>query len=164
MKNLNPLKWLGLCSLCMVMSACNTVSNSVAVFKDGGACSQNQAAGMQLVTGNSIKNTGGGVMLSDKSLDPKDDAKGDDDAFWLVRVDMGQQPSGGYGLKLMSDKLAVKDQTGSFALQWSKPEAGSVQMQMLTYPCLYLKVAKGDYTRLEVVDEEGTVKHGLDLP
>jgi hypothetical protein len=38
------------------------------------------------------------------------------------------------------------------------------QIQMLTYPCLYLKVAKGDYTRLEVVDEEGNVMHGLDLP
>ncbi len=163
MKNLNPLKWLGLCSLCIVMSACNTVSNSVSVVEDG-ACSQNQAAGMHLVKGPSIKNTGGGVILSNKSLDPKDDEKSDDDSFWLVRVDMGQQPSGGYGLKLISDKLAIKDQTASFALQWAKPEAGSVQMQMLTYPCLYLKVAKGDYARLEVVDKEGTVKLGLDLP
>ena len=102
-------------------------------------------------------------MFSDKSLKPEDDDQADSEEFWLVRVDMGQQPSGGYGLKLLSDKLVISGETASFALQWSKPEPGMAQMQMVTYPCLYLKIAKGDYTRLQVVDEEGAVKHGLDL-
>jgi hypothetical protein len=151
------------------MSACNTVSNSVTVVKDGVTCGQNQAAGMYLIREKSIKNisikdTGGGVVFSDKSLKPQDDAGDGDDAFWLVRVDMGQQPSGGYGLKLLSDKLAVSGQTASFALQWVKPKPGMAQIQILTFPCLYLKIAKGDYIHLEVVDEEGTVRHSLDLP
>jgi hypothetical protein len=136
----------------------------VSVVKDGVTCGQNQAAGMYLVREGSIKDTGGGVVFSDKSLKPQDDAEDGDDAFWLVRVDMGQKPSGGYGLKLLSDKLAVSEQTASFALQWIKPKPGMAQIQILTFPCLYLKIAKGDYTRLEVVDEEGTVRHSLDLP
>jgi hypothetical protein len=102
--------------------------------------------------------------MSDKSLKVEDEVKADADNTWLIRVDMGQQPSGGYGLKLLSDKLAIKEQTATFALQWRKPDPDMAQIQMLTYPCLYLKVAKGDYTRLEVVDEEGNVMHGLDLP
>jgi hypothetical protein len=160
---LNPIKWLALASLCVVMSACNTITNSVTVVKQG-ACRQNQPAGLHLVKDVLIRDSGGGAFVSNKSLKPKDDENLADDSFWLVRVDMGQQPSGGYGLKLLSDKLAVKDQTARFALQWAKPEAGKAQIQILTYPCLYLKVAKGDYKRLQVVDEEGTVRHSLDLP
>ncbi len=163
MKLFNPLKWLGLGSLCLVMSACNTVSNSVTVLKDSAVCSQNESAGIHLVKGPSIQNNGGGMVLSNQSLDPKEEEK-EGDSFWLVRVDMGGQPSGGYGLKLLSERLVIDGQTARFALKWAALEADSVQIQMLTYPCLYLKVAKGDYTRLEVVDEEGAVKHSLDLP
>ena len=164
MKRFNTLKWLGLSALCITMTACNTQDHSVAVVKDGVVCSNNQAAGMHLMKGGNIKNVGGGVVMSDKSLKPGDEGKTDADDSWLIRVDMGQQPSGGYGLKLLSDKLAIEGQTATFALQWSTPEPGMAQIQMLTFPCLYLKVAKGDYTRLAVVDEEGNLKHSLDLP
>ncbi|ODB86260.1 hypothetical protein A3195_11540 [Candidatus Thiodiazotropha endoloripes] len=146
------------------MTACNTQDNSVSVVKDGVVCSNNQAAGMQLVKEGIIKNVGGGVVMSDKSLKPGEEGKSDAEESWLVRVDMGQQPSGGYALKLLSDKLAIEEQTATLALQWSKPEPGMAQVQMITFPCLYLKVAKGDYTRLAVVDEEGNLKHSLDLP
>jgi hypothetical protein len=146
------------------MTACNTQDQSVAVIKDGVVCGNNQSAGIHLVKGPVIKNVGGGVVMSDKSLKPGDEDKADTDDAWMIRVDMGQQPSGGYGLKLLSDRLAIEGQTATLALQWSKPEPGMAQVQMLTFPCLYLKVMKGDYTRLEVVDEEGVVKHSLDLP
>jgi hypothetical protein len=164
MKIFNSLKWFGMSSLFFAISACNSLDNSVSVVKDGAVCSKSQASGMRLVKGLNIKNTGMGVVLSDKSLKPKDDDQDDTDAFWLIRVDMGQQPSGGYGLKLLSEKLAVNNQTATFALEWGKPKPGMAQVQMLTFPCLYLKIAKGDYNRLEVVDEEGVVRHGLDLP
>jgi hypothetical protein len=146
------------------MTACNTQDNSVAVVEDGVVCSNNQPAGIHLIKEGIIKNVGGGLMMSDKSLKVEDEAKVEVDDAWLIRVDMGQQPSGGYGLKLLSDKLAIQEQTATLALQWRKPDPDMAQIQMLTYPCLYLKVAKGDYTRLEVVDEEGNVKHALDLP
>lgn len=164
MKLFNALKWFGMSALCIAFTACNSLQHAVTVVKDGAVCSQNQTSGMHLVKGPRIKNTGMGVVLSDKSLKPKDDDQDDADAFWLIRVDMGQQPSGGYGLKLLSEKLAVNNQTATFALEWGKPKPGMAQVQMLTFPCLYLKIAKGDYNRLEVVDEEGVVKHGLDLP
>ncbi|MEW8204748.1 MAG: protease complex subunit PrcB family protein [Candidatus Thiodiazotropha taylori] len=164
MKRFNTLKWLGLSALMITMTACNTQDNSVSVVKDGVVCSNNQAAGMHLVKEGVIKNVGGGVVMSDKSLKAGEEAKSEADDSWLVRVDMGQQPSGGYALKLLSDKLVIEEQTATFALQWSKPEPGMAQVQMITYPCLYLKVAKGDYTRLAVVDEEGNQKHSLDLP
>ncbi|MCG7981592.1 MAG: protease complex subunit PrcB family protein [Candidatus Thiodiazotropha lotti] len=164
MKVFNTLKWLGLSALCITMTACNVQDNSVSVVQDGVACSNNQAAGMHLVKKGVIKNVGGGVVMSDKSLKAGEEGKSDTDDSWLVRVDMGQQPSGGYGLKLLSDKLAIEEQTATLALQWSKPEPGMAQVQMITFPCLYLKIAKGDYTRLAVVDEEGNLKHSLDLP
>jgi hypothetical protein len=168
MKRMNLLKVLkrfGWSLLLIGLAGCNVLANSVTVVEGGMVCGTNQTAGIHLVKkGTSIKNTGGGAFFSDKSLKAEDDDLSDSASFWLLRVDMGQQPSGGYGLKLLSDKLSISGRTASFALQWREPKPGMAQIQMLTYPCLYLKVLKGDYTRLEVIDETGAVKFGLDLP
>jgi hypothetical protein len=87
----------------------------------------------------------------------------DQEQFWMVRVDMGWRPSGGYGLRLMSEQLEISSDTARVALEWLQPKAGSAQIQALTYPCLYLKIEKGNYSRLEIVDQEGVVRHHLNL-
>jgi hypothetical protein len=159
------MKWLVWLTLCFISSGCNALDNSVSVVDDGFACGRTKAPGMYLVKkGLSIDNTWVGVKQSDTLSHPKADGQDALAGSLLIRVDMGQQPSGGYGLKLLSDKLAVSGQTASFALQWVEPKPRMGQIQILTYPCLYLKIAKGNYTRLEVVDENGVVQHGLDLP
>ncbi|MET0027865.1 MAG: protease complex subunit PrcB family protein [Candidatus Thiodiazotropha sp.] len=158
------LKWLTITTLVGTMSGCNTLTKTVTVMEDGVACRQVQSPGMVLVKGPIIRSTGAGVVLSNKSLSPSEESSQEDDGFWTVRVDMGSKPSGGFGLKLVSDKLVISDQTARFALQWIEPSPGSVQAQMISYPCLYLKVEKGDYKRLEAVDGSGVVVHSLDLP
>jgi hypothetical protein len=103
-------------------------------------------------------------MLSDPSVKLQADDEYTDDASWIVRVDMGEKPSGGYRLDLRSEELSLSGQTARFAMEWQIPDPDSMQIQMVTYPCLYLKIAKGEYKRLTVVDEEGNEKHALDLP
>jgi hypothetical protein len=100
----------------------------------------------------------------DKPQNDADDARSSDqDQFWIVRVDMGRQASGGYGLRLMSEQLEISSDTARVALEWLRPKAGIAQIQALTYPCLYLKIAKGNYSRLEIVDQEGVIRHHLSL-
>ncbi|MBT3039996.1 MAG: protease complex subunit PrcB family protein [Candidatus Thiodiazotropha endolucinida] len=154
---------IGLGLILLVSSGCNTMaSSSVSVLKQGYVCSVNQPAGLQLVSDAVAKqadSTRIGVDTpqkdADTSLDPEQ--------FWIVRVNMGQQPSGGYALRLISDQLEISSDTARVALEWLQPKPGSVQIQALTYPCLYLKIARGNYSRLEIVDQEGVVRHHLSL-
>ncbi|MES9830366.1 MAG: protease complex subunit PrcB family protein [Candidatus Thiodiazotropha sp.] len=157
----NILVGLGL--ILLVSSGCNTMaSSSVSVLKRGYACSVNQTAGLQLASDAVAKQADSariGVETQQKDVDTSLDPG----QFWIVRVNMGQQPSGGYALRLISDHLEISSDTARIALEWVQPEPGSVQIQALTYPCLYLKIARGNYSRLEVVDQEGVVRHHLNL-
>ncbi|MCU7875077.1 MAG: protease complex subunit PrcB family protein [Candidatus Thiodiazotropha sp. (ex Lucinoma borealis)] len=160
--NLNKwIRWMGLAPLFMAISSCNTVASSVSVLEQGYVCSVNQAAGVQLVSDSALTHGDGARIGAKVQKDISD--KIETEQFWVVRVDMGQQPSGGYGLKLLSDHLELASDAARVAVEWVKPKPGMVQMQALTYPCLYLKIAKGNFTRLEIVDHQGEVRHSLAL-
>jgi hypothetical protein len=149
--------------LLLMVSGCNTLaSSSVSVLDQGHVCGANQAAGVALVSDADSKPAESariGADISKKSAD----ASLDREHFWIVRVNMGQQPSGGYGLRLMSESLEISSDTARVSLAWLEPKSGTAQIQMLTYPCLHLRIAKGDYTRLEIVDQQGVVRHELNL-
>lgn len=148
----------------LTASGCNTLASSSVSVTDQFRCSANQVAGVQLVSdAGSINKTDSARIGVGKPQKDSDARNSDQDQFWMVRVDMGQQPSGGYGLRLMSEQLEISSGTARVALEWLKPKPGYAQIQILTYPCLYLKIAKGDYSRLEIVDQEGVVRHHLNL-
>ncbi|MEW8028142.1 MAG: protease complex subunit PrcB family protein [Candidatus Thiodiazotropha sp.] len=137
-------------------------SLSVSVLEQGYVCSVNQTAGLQLLSDAVSKQTDSARIGVSK---PQKDTNAGlaQEQFWIVRVNMGQQPSGGYALRLISEHLEITSDTARVAVEWLQPKPGSVQIQALTYPCLYLKIAKGDYSRLEIVDQEGVVRHDLNL-
>jgi hypothetical protein len=149
--------------LLLVASGCNTLaSSSVTVLEKGYLCGVNQTAGVQLVSdagANLTDNTRIGFDAPNKETD----SSLDQEQFWIVRVNMGQKPSGGYGLRLLSEHLEISSETARVSLQWLEPKTGTAQIQALTYPCLYLKIAKGNYSRLEIVDQEGVVRHDMNL-
>ncbi|MCG8065855.1 MAG: protease complex subunit PrcB family protein [Candidatus Thiodiazotropha endolucinida] len=154
---------IGLGLILLVSSGCNTMaSSSVSVLKQGYVCSVNQPAGLQLVS-DAVTKQADSARIGVDTPQKDADTSLDPEQFWIVRVNMGQQPSGGYALRLISDKLEISSDTARVALEWLQPKPGSVQIQALTYPCLYLKIARGNYSRLEIVDQEGVVRHHLSL-
>ncbi|MEW8085876.1 MAG: protease complex subunit PrcB family protein [Candidatus Thiodiazotropha endolucinida] len=154
---------IGLGLILLVSSGCNTMaSSSVSVLKQGYVCSVNQPAGLQLVS-DAVTKQADSARIGVDTPQKDADTSLDPEQFWIVRVNMGQQPSGGYALRLISDQLEISSDTARVALEWLQPKPGSVQIQALTYPCLYLKIARGNYSRLEIVDQEGVVRHHLSL-
>lgn len=148
--------------LLLVASGCNTLtSTTVSVLDQGYICSASQAAGVQLVSGADSQQDSARIAVGKSQADAP--SMPDPDEFWIVRVNMGQQPSGGYGLRLVSEQIEISSDTARVVLEWLQPQPGSVQTQALTYPCIHLRMAKGNYTRLEIVDKAGVVRHHLDL-
>jgi hypothetical protein len=146
----------------LIASGCNTLASSaVSVLDQGYLCSVKQPAGAQLVSAAVMKQ--GDSSRIGGAPTKNVDAEAVQEQFWIVRVNMGQQPSGGYGLKLISEQLKISSDTARVSLEWLQPKPGSVQIQALTYPCLYLKIAKGNYSQLEITDQTGEVRYNLTL-
>lgn len=162
MMRYNWLRCGGFGLLLLVVSGCNTLASSaISVLDKGYVCSVNQSAGVQLVSDSDRQQSDSTRIGNPPQQSTVSSA--DQDQFWIIRVNMGQQPSGGYGLKLLSEYLEISSDRARVTLEWLQPKPGSVQMQALTYPCLYLKLAKGDYSQLEIVDQDGEVRFDLNL-
>ena len=81
---------------------------------------------------------------------------------YVVLIDMGQRPTGGYALKLAQPSVAVEEGTATVRVDWIEPPPGAFVTQALTSPCLVLAVPRGDYSRLRVVDQ--TLRTRFELP
>ena len=83
--------------------------------------------------------------------------------YGVLLIRMGEKPTGGYRLQLMADKANVENRIALVPLQWIEPEKGAITTQVITYPYLMVRMAKGSFDRIDVVDQDGTVRFRLDV-
>lgn len=86
----------------------------------------------------------------------------DFEQYGVLLVTMGQQPTSGYRLNFLPDahRVILGGQTLQINLAWEQPSADSIQAQVLTQPCLLLQVPRRSFTRVEILDQRGTVRLG----
>lgn len=73
----------------------------------------------------------------------------------VLIIHLGQQPSAGYGLSLGDTDVKVKDGQAVVSVTHTKPAAGTLQAQVLTSPCLMVKLPAKGVTHVRVVDQDG---------
>jgi hypothetical protein len=76
----------------------------------------------------------------------------------VVAVYMGQRPTGGYGLTLESEDVAVANGVATLVVAFHEPSPGGMVIQVLTSPCLLVRLPKVDVREVRVVDPGGTVR------
>lgn len=86
------------------------------------------------------------------SLPPVDFEK-----FQLLVIGAGEKPTAGYGLAFVKAETDKGAQQLRVIVKLMRPAEGSLQAQVLTYPCLQLLVPRADYRNVEVSDGAGTV-------
>jgi PrcB C-terminal len=74
----------------------------------------------------------------------------------VLAVFMGQRPTAGYGLALQDPNVEVADGVGKVVVRFEEPEPGAMVAQVLTSPCLLLRIPKQGIRQLRVVDPSGT--------
>ncbi len=81
----------------------------------------------------------------------------------LLAVSMGQKPTEGYKLSFDSSKT-VDVYPDHIAVQvvWSEPVSATVQ-RTATHPCVLIKFAKGQYTRIKVYDQSKKLRYVANL-
>jgi hypothetical protein len=75
--------------------------------------------------------------------------------YGLLLIWMGRQPTGGFALELMADEAKIEKRTAVVPVRWIEPQKGAMVIQMVTNPFLSIRIAKGGFDRIEVVDPTG---------
>ncbi len=77
----------------------------------------------------------------------------------VLLVEMGQRPTLGYGLELTgTDDLRISQDQAQLTLDWSHPPADALVAQAISSPCLLLKLERGNYTSIQILDGQGIIK------
>ena len=77
-------------------------------------------------------------------------------AYAYALVDMGQQPSGGYGV-VISRKAQMEGDLISLRATLIQPEEGQSVSMAQTSPCVLIVLPQGDYTQVEAKDQNGNL-------
>ena len=82
----------------------------------------------------------------------------------LLLIHMGRQSTGGYALALADPAGRLAGDTLSVTVNWITPAAGRATVQMITAPCLLLKLPRGRYRSIQVTDTHGRLRVVASLP
>lgn len=86
------------------------------------------------------------------------------DTHGILLVHMGQKTTGGYRLELAHPHGRLQAGSALVTINWIEPPAGAIAAQMITSPCLMLKIQRGEYRSVEIVDQSGRQRARVDLP
>ncbi len=82
----------------------------------------------------------------------------------VVLMEMGLRPTLGYRLALVSPKARIEQGNAEVLLEWIAPDRNMMVGQMLTSPCLLLKLERGPYQQVQLSDQSGVKKATLVVP
>ncbi|MCF6324721.1 MAG: protease complex subunit PrcB family protein [Gammaproteobacteria bacterium] len=82
----------------------------------------------------------------------------------VVLMEMGLRPTLGYRLALVSSSAKVEKGSAEVLLEWIAPGRDMMVGQMLTSPCLLLKLERGSYQQVRFSDQSGVKKATLVVP
>ncbi len=74
-------------------------------------------------------------------------------------VEMGQRPTLGYRLEIAgADELRIAQDPARLTLDWLHPPADALVAQAISSPCLLIRLERGNYTSIQILDRQGVVK------
>jgi hypothetical protein len=82
----------------------------------------------------------------------------------IVMVHMGRKTTGGYRLEPAQSHGRIQAGKVLIMINWVEPPAGAITAQMITSPCLLLKIQRGEYHAVVIVDQSGHQRAIADLP
>jgi len=78
-------------------------------------------------------------------------------------IKMGQQRTGGYGVRLSDLPVTLKDKIVTLPVHWLEPTPGGIQIQVLTSPCVLIELPLNGYGQINVVDQAKSLKTTVNI-
>ena len=80
----------------------------------------------------------------------------------VLLVEMGERPTAGYALALAEPGFEARKVGARLTLDWIEPPPGAYVAQVITSPCLVVRLPLRELGRLEVVDRRGRLRIALE--
>ena len=150
------LKWLMLCVLLYISSACSHQQPAVEKLSIQSIYGSNYCA----ITEPTIKSIASQVELNQLlrsmqnkfSLTEMFEPEIDYDNQILILYALGQKPSSGYSIKLTKSDATLIKQILHLPLRVQSPASGSMNAQMITSPCTILLLPRVEYSEIVIDD------------
>lgn len=76
----------------------------------------------------------------------------------VLRIAMGQQPTAGYGLGFQPGAARLEQDVLEVEVVWQKPPPDAILPQVITHPCLLLRLPAVAFSRIRILDQDGRVR------
>ncbi|KPJ90936.1 MAG: hypothetical protein AMJ53_12645 [Gammaproteobacteria bacterium SG8_11] len=76
----------------------------------------------------------------------------------VILVAMGQKNTGGYVVDVANQPALLEGDVLKVSVQWREPKKGMMVTQVLTSPCMLLKIPVAPFGRIEIKDQNGTLR------
>jgi hypothetical protein len=73
----------------------------------------------------------------------------------VLALFMGQRPTAGYGLALHDPTVAIANRVATVVVRVEEPQPGAMVAQVLTSPCLLIRMPRQGIQQIRVVDPSG---------
>ena len=83
--------------------------------------------------------------------------------YGVLLIRIGEKPNGGYRLTLTAEEARIENREALIPVHLSEPEPDGFYTQALVYPHLVIKMEKGAFDGIAVVDQNGSVKLRLSI-
>ena len=81
----------------------------------------------------------------------------------VLMIAMGQQRTGGYGLRLASTEARINQGVMDIAVDWRQPSPGSMLIQVITSPCILISLPQAKINAIRIIDQHKMQKLELKL-
>ena len=78
--------------------------------------------------------------------------------YRVLVLPMGQQRTGGYAVRLSDEELHIASGIAQVNVRWQEPDPGMMVTQVITNPCIFIKVPRGEYQIVRAVDQDNKVR------
>jgi hypothetical protein len=76
----------------------------------------------------------------------------------VLLLAMGSRSTAGYALSLAEESATVRDGVLTVRVDWREPPSGALLAQVMTSPCLLVKMPAASFERIRVVDQQGRLR------
>ncbi|MBU0673638.1 MAG: protease complex subunit PrcB family protein [Proteobacteria bacterium] len=81
----------------------------------------------------------------------------------LLLISMGEQPTAGFSLTSAPTAPILTNGTAQLNFTWHRPDPTRMTAQVITNPCLLVKLPNHGYRNLEIIDQDGKTQFQLPL-
>ena len=84
--------------------------------------------------------------------------------YGVLLVSMGQQRTAGYSIGLTKgEELKIASGSAEVRVQWKQPQPGMMLAQVITHPCIFIQVPRGEYQLIRVIDQVEKVRAEINV-